>query len=253
MEYVVFIIIVIGCLALIWYLSKRSGSREKPVDLEAMHKAAQHGDVFAQYTLGLTYHEGRGAAPDPDKATLWYRRAAEQGHVEAQYALGSLLEKSDNADEAHAWYTKAAMHGHSAAQKILASEKWKDNTAPVAVPQGHVATQGHAASQTAEDISPEALDKLFQQAEAGDMDAQYNLGIMYYNGEGAPQDYQQAMNWFHLAAQQGDADAQFNLGIMIGRGEGVKKDPKISLQWFQKAAEQGHSEAKDIITKLAKQ
>jgi len=247
MEYVVFFIIVIGCLALIWHLSKRSGNREKPVDLEAMHKAAQHGDVFAQYTLALTYHEGRGVGPDPNKAVMWFRQAAEQGHVEAQFALGSLLEKSDSADEAHAWYTKAAMHGHAAAQKILSSEKWKDKAAPVAAPQGHAATQKAA------DMSTESLDKLFQQAEAGDMDAQYNLGIMYYNGEGAPQDFGQAMNWFHLAAQQGDADAQFNLGLMIGRGEGVKKDPKISLQWFQKAAEQGHAEAKDIIAKMAKQ
>ena len=246
MEYVIPFIIVIGCVALIWYMSRRSAVREKPVDLEAMHKAALHGDVFAQYTLGLAYHEGRGVASDPDKASLWYRRAAEQGHVEAQYALGNVLEKAGNADEAHAWYTKAAMHGHAAAQKILSSEKWKDVAAPIAAPQSHAPTQNAA------EMSPEALEKLHEQAEAGDMDAQYNLGILYYNGEGAPQDYVQAMNWFHLAAQQGDADAQFNLGIMIGRGEGVKKDPKISLQWFQKAAEQGHAEAKDIIAKMAK-
>jgi len=247
MEYVILFIIVIGCLALIWYLHRRFAVRERPVDLEAVHKAAQHGDVFAQYTLGLAYQEGRGVAPDQDKAALWYRRSAEQGHVEAQYALACLLDQGGHADEAHAWYTKAAVHGHAAAQKALSSEKWKTMAAPVTAPKSN------AEPQKAADMSPEALDRLFQQAEAGDIDAQYNLGIMYYNGEGAPQDFGQAMNWFHLAAQQGDADAQFNLGLMIGRGEGVKKDPKISLQWFQKAAEQGHPEAKDIVAKMAKQ
>ncbi|HQP31940.1 MAG TPA: tetratricopeptide repeat protein [Deltaproteobacteria bacterium] len=252
MEYVVLFIIVIGGLALIWYFSRRSSECERPVDLEAMYKAAQHGDVFAQFTLGRTYQEGRGVAPDPDKAAQWYRMAAEQGHVEAQFALAGLLERKNSVDEAHAWYTKAAMHGHAESQKILASEKWKVAAAGADTPQAHTAPKGHATAQKAADMSPEDLDKLFQQAEAGDLDAQYNLGIMYYNGEGAPQDYQQAMNWFHLAAQQGDADAQFNLGLMIGRGEGVKKDPKISLQWFQKAAEQGHAEAKDIIAKMAK-
>ena len=251
MEYVVLFAVLIGCVGLIWYFSRRSGEPEKPVDLEAQHKAAHHGDVFAQYTLGRTYHEGRGVARDPDKAVAWYRQAAEQGHVEAQFALGNLLDKGQgverNAAEAHAWFTKAAQHGHAEAKKILSLEKWNDIKSPPAASSGKF----HTASPT--DMSSEAMEKLFQQAEAGDMDAQYNLGIMYYNGEGAPKDFQQAMNWFHLAAQQGDADAQFNLGIMIGRGEGVKKDPQISLQWFQKAAEQGHAEAKDIIAKLAKQ
>ena len=37
---------------------------------------------------------------------------------------------------------------------------------------------------------------------------------MYYNGEGVPQDYQEAVSWFRLAAEQGDASAQFNLGVI---------------------------------------
>ena len=39
-------------------------------------------------------------------------------------------------------------------------------------------------------------------------------GLMYYNGEGVPQDYQEAVSWFRLAAEQGDASAQFNLGVI---------------------------------------
>lgn len=250
MAYVALFAVVIGCLVLIWYLSRRPEPADNRVDVEALTKAAEHGDVFSQYSLALAYHMGRGVSQDSGTAVQWYRRAAEQGHVESQYALGSLLDRGEgvarDSDEAHAWYNKAALHGHEAAQNILASEKWKDNSVR------NISAPTQKESQSPSDMSPEALEKLYQQAEAGDVDAMYNLGIMYYNGEGAPKDHQQAMNWFLLAAQQGDADAQFNMGIMTGRGEGVKKDPKTSLQWFQKAAEQGHTEAQDIIAKLAK-
>ncbi len=37
-------------------------------------------------------------------------------------------------------------------------------------------------------------------AEQGNGDAQYNLGIMYKNGQGVTQDFVQAHMWFNLAA-----------------------------------------------------
>lgn len=44
-------------------------------------------------------------------------------------------------------------------------------------------------------------------AEQGFADAQYNLGVRYYNGQGVPQDYVAAHMWFNLAAARGDEDA----------------------------------------------
>ena len=55
-------------------------------------------------------------------------------------------------------------------------------------------------------------------AALGDAIAQYNLGWMYYNGEGVPQDYAESVKWYRLGAEQGDADAQNNLGFMYERG-----------------------------------
>ena len=51
-------------------------------------------------------------------------------------------------------------------------------------------------------------------AEQGDANAQYNLGVMYRNGEGVPEDDRQAAFWYRKAAEQGDASAQNNLGLM---------------------------------------
>ncbi len=59
------------------------------------------------------------------------------------------------------------------------------------------------------------LEKLIQQASQGNAAAQYNLGVMYANGRGVPQDYVQAMKWYRLAADQGDAKAQFNLAAIL--------------------------------------
>ena len=55
-------------------------------------------------------------------------------------------------------------------------------------------------------------------------EAQYNLALRYYNGEGVRQDYAEAVRWVRLAAEQGDARAQANLGVMYGNGEGVPQD-----------------------------
>lgn len=44
-------------------------------------------------------------------------------------------------------------------------------------------------------------------ADQGDAAAQYNLGIMYDNGQGVAQDYGAAVKWYRKAADQGDADA----------------------------------------------
>ena len=51
------------------------------------------------------------------------------------------------------------------------------------------------------------IEQLRQAAEQGDARAQYNLGVMYANGEGVPEDYVKAYAWMNLAAAQGQKDA----------------------------------------------
>ena len=72
-------------------------------------------------------------------------------------------------------------------------------------------------------------------AEAGDPDAQYQLGIMYYRGEGVVQDYREAAAWYRSAAEQGDTEAQLNLGLMYAQGLGVSQDYVQAYKWFDLA------------------
>ena len=72
-------------------------------------------------------------------------------------------------------------------------------------------------------------------AEQGNADAQFNLGLMYDNGQGVAQDYAQALRWYRLAAEQGNAAAQLNLGAMYNNGQGVVQDLVEAHKWFNLA------------------
>lgn len=76
-------------------------------------------------------------------------------------------------------------------------------------------------------------------AEQGEAWAQYNLGLMYDNGDGVPQDYAAALRWYRKAADQGFSLAQYSLGLMYFHGQGVRQDYAVAVGWYRKAAEKG--------------
>jgi uncharacterized protein len=84
-------------------------------------------------------------------------------------------------------------------------------------------------------------------ADQGDPVAQNNLGVMYANGQGVPQDYAQALIWTRKAADLGDAVAQNNLGVMYRDGQGVALDYAQAVIWFRKAADQGDAVAQNNL------
>ena len=84
-------------------------------------------------------------------------------------------------------------------------------------------------------------DELRALAEQGDATAQFDLGFMYSNGLGVPEDDTEAVRWFRLAADQGDADAQSSLGFMYSNGEGVPQDDTEAVRWYRLAADQGNA------------
>ena len=88
-----------------------------------------------------------------------------------------------------------------------------------------------------------SAELLIPLAEAGDAQAQFNLGLMYDQGFGVPKDYTEAIKWYRKAAAQGLALAQANLGIMYEKGFGVQQDYAEAVKWYRKAAVQGNHKA----------
>jgi uncharacterized protein len=92
-------------------------------------------------------------------------------------------------------------------------------------------------------------------AEQGDPAVQYNLGLMYVDGHGVPQDYFEAIRWFRRAADQDYAQAQHNLGAMYGAGQGVKRDYVQAYKWLNLCAAKGNSgciSQRDLVAKKLK-
>lgn len=92
---------------------------------------------------------------------------------------------------------------------------------------------------TKQEAAPSAeklLAQLQKQADSGDAEAQYKLGVMYYKGEGVPKDAVKAVEWFQKAAAQGNAYAQNNLFWIYAFGEGVPENSKKFQEWLQKAS-----------------
>lgn len=96
-------------------------------------------------------------------------------------------------------------------------------------------------------------------AEGGDKIAQFNLGLMYENGDGIPQDYssespsrkmswlsiralhlKEAEKWYIKSAKKGNSNAMFNLGVMYHNEKLPKDNPYIAYAWFSVAKENGH-------------
>jgi cell division septation protein DedD len=92
-----------------------------------------------------------------------------------------------------------------------------------------------------------ALKLIRPLAEQGDARAQANLGVLYENGQGVPQDDTEAAKWYRKAADQGDASAQFKLGGLYWQGKGVPRDGEEAFKWYMKSAEQGYADAQNTI------
>ena len=90
---------------------------------------------------------------------------------------------------------------------------------------------------------PKDIPSLRALAEKGDANAQNELGLRYYSGQGVKKNFNEALKWFTKAAAQEHFKAQYNLGILCEKGEGVIENDKEAVKWFTKAAAQGFSKA----------
>lgn len=215
---------------------------------------------------------------DPEAAATWFRKAADLGHVGAQFALGQMLSGDygipQDKDAARAWLLKAAEQEYLPALQSLyllawaqtpgegnAEEaKWAHRLAEATPPADHpdwriniANAQFHLAQMyrcgKGETQSSENAVLWYRRAaENGFTDAWYYLGTFYYKGDGIPQSYEEAFACFTRSLEVGDDDlhietAQYLLGEMHLKGQGVPASTEKAITWFCKAAEQGSAEA----------
>ena len=156
--------------------------------------------------------------------------AAEQGHAESQYVLSTMYDAGQGLarDDAQAalWERRAAEQGHAYAQANLSFRCYS----------AHDFDGAFAWCQRA------AHSKLAW--------AEYNLGLMYRKGEGAPQSNAEAAHWYRLAADQNFPEAQQKLADLYYLGQGVALSYAKAAEWYRKAADLGNAEAQFQLSHL---
>lgn len=89
-----------------------------------------------------------------------------------------------------------------------------------------------------------SLSEVQKLADAGNAEAQFTLGNLYYEGyAGFTQSYAEAVKWYKKAAEQGHGDASFNLFVCYKFGHGTQINEKEAWKWLQNAADNGVKEA----------
>ncbi|HEU5074465.1 MAG TPA: hypothetical protein VFU02_09835 [Polyangiaceae bacterium] len=213
------------------------GSAKQMVHYYTM--AAERGHALACSNLGLCYERGDAGAIDLELAFGWYRRGSELGGKEATFQLGRCYDEGlfVPVDERRApsLFSMAAKRGYASAHFRLGT------------------SYEERAGREQDEFRKRRLQRVAvahyeRGAERGDPDAQYNLAICYFNGEGVATDAARAVAWLARAVESGDADAQYRLAKALSNGEGVPQNHARALELFQKAAAQGNARA---LTALA--
>ena len=84
-----------------------------------------------------------------------------------------------------------------------------------------------------------ATPELEELAEWEDAKAQYDLGVMYENGEGFPQDYIEAHKWYSFSEANGSKSGRKFRKIIEKRmsPEQITKAHKLAREWREKFKE----------------
>jgi uncharacterized protein len=90
-----------------------------PGALKEWRPLAINGDADAQFNLGQAYKLGRGVPVDLLQAEDWYRKAALQGHMQAEDNFGLVQFQNGNRQKAMPWIEKSAARGEPRAQYVL--------------------------------------------------------------------------------------------------------------------------------------
>jgi len=86
-----------------------------------------------------------------------------------------------------------------------------------------------------------AFDLFSLAAEQNNPDAQFDLAVMYSEGVIVPKNLSLAFSLTEKAARKKLASAQYNLGVMYYNGQGVKQDFHKASKEYKKSAEQNYA------------
>lgn len=245
--------------------------------LRNLHKKADHGDVKAQFTLAKHYEQ-----QFQDRERLKYlRKAASNGHAEANFILGRLYMDGDGSavrsnDQAFRHFLRAKELG---VKKALPHLAWCYLKGKGTIPDLKKAFELYETIYKSGDLrSGAALGNFYYEGsfpkkdhakalryfesalktgELGRFPGEFRIyapmGKIYYYGEyGAKKDRSRACQLLKEASFERDAESFLLLGRMHldGEGSAVPRDPEKALQYFLQADMLGCIQARGILGRM---
>lgn len=87
------------------------------------------------------------------------------------------------------------------------------------------------------------FSELLAGAEAGGRPAMLATGLAYYRGDGVERDCYEARRWLKRAAEAGEVEALYNLGTLDDEGSCGIARAESAVEFYRRAAEKGHAGA----------
>ena len=169
---------------------------------DSMLDRALAEDAKAQFELSQAYFEGKIVQRNDTKGLGWLKKSAENDYPDALFELGGMylngfLVKQD-LEKGKFYMKKAAALGHEKAKFILSI------TESLTIPKPS--------------MPDEEYNAIRQKATSGDPEAQYKLGMFYFE---ELHDNQEAVRWLFKSAQQGYSEAAIKMEIILKADPGL--------------------------------
>jgi len=235
-------------------------------------KAADQDHQLAQLKLGILYVLGDGVRQSVIKGTNWIHNASENGNKFAKVLYAKVLSPDVVLDltseeiirKIRPFVDLGETKSIAKLDSILKREKKKaekkepelaerftgksKNTLGKEIEVGNEVPDFVAnKNSVSRPLQDDNLAFLQREANAGNLEAQYQLGRMYDMGDRLERDPQKAIAWYTSAANQGYDEAQYRLAIVYLYGIGTTKNIRKGEDLLTMAAKQNHPVARNML------
>lgn len=235
-------------------------------------EAADQDHQLAQLKLGIMYILGDGTRQSSIKGTKLIRSAAENGNKFAETLYDKVLSPDVTSDMSAEDVIKKIRPFIDLGEKksitkltaILNKDKRKAKKKEPELAERFTGKSKNTLgdeveiannvpefienkSRTVINLRDSNLALLQREANAGNSEAQFQLGRMYDSGDKLERDREKAIIWYTSAANQGHAESQYRLAIAYLYGIGITRNVANGESWLTKAAQQNHTVAKDML------
>ncbi len=228
--------------------------------LEVISELAEAGVPASQNSLGCIYRDGINVEKNIEVARQWFERAAKYGNDDAKINLADLMVaegKPEEYDVILELYMSAARKGNRDARlklsRILTQEKSDISNKIVEdfvelLPSANPTIYYEYAdlimkSSWNNEERLKALEWYEKSAELGNINAMYQIAIMYRDGRGPKPDNAKFIEWLKKAAERGHVLSQLTLGNMYRDGNKVESDEAEAFMWYEMAAKKNNIDA----------